>query len=36
VWSDATGHADLWNGSDSVGPDYGGKAIGFSSGRLNR
>lgn len=25
-WSDATGHADLWNGSDSVGTDYGGKA----------
>ncbi len=25
-WSDATGHADLWNGKECVGSDYGGKA----------
>lgn len=25
-WSDATGHADLWDGSACVGSDYGDKA----------
>ena len=25
-WSDATGHADLWNGNQAVGSDYGGKS----------
>lgn len=25
-WSDASGHADLWDGSKVVGSDYGSKA----------
>jgi len=25
-WSDATGHADLWDGMSVVGSDYGDKA----------
>lgn len=25
-WTDASGHADLWDGSKAVGSDYGGKA----------
>lgn len=25
-WSDATGHADLWDGSRCLWQDYGGKA----------
>jgi len=25
-WTDASGHADLWDGSKVVGSDYGGKA----------
>ncbi|MFV8783008.1 type VI secretion system amidase effector protein Tae4 [Microbulbifer sp. SA54] len=25
-WSDATGHADLWDGETSVGSDYGNKS----------
>jgi hypothetical protein len=25
-WSDATGHADLWDGKQCVGSDYGGKS----------
>jgi len=25
-WTDATGHADLWNGKNCIGSDYGSKA----------